>query len=454
MAVPPAGALSAYLRSRVATRAGEDVDALGSAQAAVDADPADPRLRLHLAERLFAAAQPDAARSQLELALHLGALPWEVARIEAIAGRRAGSKGVACARLASAAEGAPSSYFALWADIAAEVDTATLDAATSAWVAALPGDPMAWRRRGAALVRAGRSAEAAAAFDKAAELPDGFADGAAMASRQWRLAGDIAAARASAELCMQRYDDNPRCHAVLARVLDTPPGEVTAPDDAPVPAETRAALLRLAALVSGNARSFSMAARAVLEENRPAVARVFGEEAVSIRPRNPGLLLACATLFERVGAYDQADDALLRIIAIDPNHHTALNHLGYTWADRNVRLDEALAYLQRALAQRPDDPGIKDSVAWALYRLGRFEEAEALQAQAVAEEPESAVLLDHYGDILMALRRRDEAIRFWRLALRHAGADDEDVAVDAPRKLREQGVEPDDTPTAPDPTSQ
>ena len=96
-------------------------------------------------------------------------------------------------------------------------------------------------------------------------------------------------------------------------------------------------------------------------------------------------------------------------------------------ADRGVRLDEALALIERAVALDPENGAYLDSLGWALFRLNRLEQAESHLRRALTKEGQNAVILSHLGDILH--RRGDirEAVEYWRKAL---GGEDEDEELD------------------------
>jgi tetratricopeptide (TPR) repeat protein len=124
-----------------------------------------------------------------------------------------------------------------------------------------------------------------------------------------------------------------------------------------------------------------------------------------------------------------------RVLEIDEANFDALNFIGYDWAERGIRLDEAELYIREALFLRPGDGNIMDSLAWVLFRQGRFEEALAIQLDVVARAPDNAVLQDHLGDILFALERWDEALQAWEYALQYATEYDEDVLDTVPAKI-------------------
>lgn len=134
---------------------------------------------------------------------------------------------------------------------------------------------------------------------------------------------------------------------------------------------------------------------------------------------NSNLLYTRAILSERLGNPAGFEADLRRIIELEPDNSMALNALGYTLADRNERLDEALLLIQQALELRPDDPAILDSLGWAYYRLGRLEDAERALRQAFAAFPDAEVGA-HLGEVLWQQGKRREARKIWHQAAEEA----------------------------------
>ena len=127
-------------------------------------------------------------------------------------------------------------------------------------------------------------------------------------------------------------------------------------------------------------------------------------------------------LFARVLYYDSQKDMagseadLRQIIRMKPEESQALNHLGYMLADQTTRYKEALELIERAIRISPDDPAIIDSLAWAQYKLGRYEEALVNLRRAFAAFPDYEVA-SHLGEVLWMLDRKEEAIQVWEEAL-------------------------------------
>ncbi|MEI2416981.1 tetratricopeptide repeat protein [Orrella sp. JC864] len=122
-----------------------------------------------------------------------------------------------------------------------------------------------------------------------------------------------------------------------------------------------------------------------------------------------------AMLQERAGNVAEMERLLRQVIALDPDHAHSYNALGYTLADRNERLPEALSLIQRALELMPDDPFILDSMGWVKFRLGQPHEAEQYLRRAYAQRPEAEIAI-HLGEVLWVQGRRDEATEMFREA--------------------------------------
>ncbi|WP_306604752.1 tetratricopeptide repeat protein [Azonexus sp.] len=139
------------------------------------------------------------------------------------------------------------------------------------------------------------------------------------------------------------------------------------------------------------------------------------EKALNNSPDDPELRYDAALTAERLGRHQALEVHLKHLLSRHPDHPHALNALGYSLAERNVRLDEAETLLARALALAPDDAYIMDSMGWLQYRQGLLPEAlKTLEkAYRIKSDPEIAA---HLGEVLWALERRDEARKVWREA--------------------------------------
>lgn len=120
---------------------------------------------------------------------------------------------------------------------------------------------------------------------------------------------------------------------------------------------------------------------------------------------------------ERLGHWPEAEADMRRALELDPDQPQVLNYLGYSFVDKGENLDEALKMIERAVAARPDSGYIIDSLAWAYFRLGRYDDAVEPMEKASLLEPVDPVVTDHLGDVYWAVGRRLEAQFQWRRAL-------------------------------------
>jgi tetratricopeptide (TPR) repeat protein len=134
-------------------------------------------------------------------------------------------------------------------------------------------------------------------------------------------------------------------------------------------------------------------------------------------PDNRDMLFVRAASLERLGRFEDAEEAFLQLIETDPGDANAANYLGYLWADRAVRLDEALELVNRAVEMDPENPAFLDSLGWVHYRLGSMEEAEFWLRRAIELNDGDGTLLAHLGEVLVASGEVEEGSRYLRLAL-------------------------------------
>ena len=122
-------------------------------------------------------------------------------------------------------------------------------------------------------------------------------------------------------------------------------------------------------------------------------------------------------MHERMKNYDLAEAEFRKAMALDADNASLLNYFGYMLADRNVRLDEALKLITRALELDPGNGAFLDSLGWVYYRMDRLEEAETNLRRALEEVPRDATVRDHMGDVLARRGKLKEAIAEWQRAI-------------------------------------
>jgi tetratricopeptide (TPR) repeat protein len=120
---------------------------------------------------------------------------------------------------------------------------------------------------------------------------------------------------------------------------------------------------------------------------------------------------------EREKKYDESEAAFRKVLAINPNSAQALNYLGYSLADRNVKLDEAFTMVKKALDQDPTNGAYMDSLGWVYYRQGKFSEAEDLLIRAL-EKSSDPTIHDHLGDVYAKEGKTAEAVAQWQASVK------------------------------------
>lgn len=142
---------------------------------------------------------------------------------------------------------------------------------------------------------------------------------------------------------------------------------------------------------------------------------VYGE-AVKRFPEDPDLLYEQAMVAEKADRMADMERLLRELIRRKPDFHHAYNALGYSLADRNQRLPEAKALIEKALSMAPDDPFIQDSLGWVEFRLGNLPRAIEILSAAYRKRPDAEIAA-HLGEALWVAGRRDEARKIWREGL-------------------------------------
>ncbi len=130
-------------------------------------------------------------------------------------------------------------------------------------------------------------------------------------------------------------------------------------------------------------------------------------------PNNTELLYDYAMVAEKANNLEVMEKSLRRMIELAPANQNAYNALGYSFAERNMRLPEAFTLVEKALSLAPDDPFIMDSLGWVQFRLGKLKEAEDLLRRAYAARPDPEIAV-HLGEVLWVKGQKDDAQKFWR----------------------------------------
>src|SRR5436190_15246328 len=116
---------------------------------------------------------------------------------------------------------------------------------------------------------------------------------------------------------------------------------------------------------------------------------------------------------ERSKQWTKAEADMRKALEMQPEQPHVLNYLGYSWIDQGVNLDEGMKMIKRAVEQRPDDGYIVDSLGWAYYRIGNYEQAARSRERAIDLKPEDPTINDHLGDAYWRVGRTLEAKFQW-----------------------------------------
>lgn len=157
-----------------------------------------------------------------------------------------------------------------------------------------------------------------------------------------------------------------------------------------------------------------------------------------IQPRDWVLFYARGIAYDRAHQWPKAQADFEHALQLSPDQPYVLNYLGYSWAEQGTHLSEARKLIEKAVALRPNDGAILDSLGWVLLRQGNTAGAVHWLERAVEMEPEDATINGHFGDALWAAGRKLEATYQWHLALTFKPDAEEAARIQA--KLKQAGL--------------
>ena len=140
------------------------------------------------------------------------------------------------------------------------------------------------------------------------------------------------------------------------------------------------------------------------------------EQALAKFPADTDLQSEMAMLCEKLGRFDQMESLLRGIMKVKPTDAHAFNALGYSLADRNIRLNEARELILKAVQLAPRDPFIQDSLGWLEYRVGNTAEAIRILEAAYKARPDAEIAA-HLGEVYWQSGQQDKAGTIWREGL-------------------------------------
>lgn len=253
--------------------------------------------------------------------------------------------------------------------------------------------------------------EAVAAFRQMAELdPDLGPRAAAQVIETYRASKQFTRAEQEAEAAVQQYPNDRTIRLLRASLLA----------DLGRAAEARAEAQRL--LEAHKDRETYLALAQLFEKTKDfhSMAQVLEEaERLSESEEDKEVVhFMRGAMYERMKKFAEAEAEFRKVLKMNPKNASALNYLGYMFADREVNLEEALELIRQAVELEPYNGAFLDSLGWVYYRLGRLDEAERYLRLALERVPRDPTVNDHLGDVYYRQGRLKEAIAQWQISLK------------------------------------
>ena len=152
------------------------------------------------------------------------------------------------------------------------------------------------------------------------------------------------------------------------------------------------------------------------EHQQAAAAYTLVKAALNAQAEDADLMSELAMVTEKLKRFEEMEGLLRQIIQSRPQDPQALNALGYSLADRNIRLAEARTLIEQAVALAPQDPYIQDSLGWVAFREGKSAEALTILRAAYKAKPDAEIAA-HLGEVLWVMGQTQEAANIWREGL-------------------------------------
>ena len=137
------------------------------------------------------------------------------------------------------------------------------------------------------------------------------------------------------------------------------------------------------------------------------------EEGIRHNPKNADLHFNLGTAYDKLNRFDDVVRAMETALSLDPHHADALNYLGYSYAERGIKIDQALSLTRRAVALKPENGYYVDSLGWAFYKSGYLAEALTEIKRAVALVGDDPVIYEHLGEIYVKQQNLSDAREAW-----------------------------------------
>jgi len=134
-------------------------------------------------------------------------------------------------------------------------------------------------------------------------------------------------------------------------------------------------------------------------------------------PNHEKLLFSKGVMHDKAGQFEKSIATMRELVVVNPKNASALNYIGYSYADRGIHLDEALDLVTMAYQIKPDDGYIVDSLAWVYFKQGNPQKALELLLQANKISPNEPVILEHLGDVYLELGAKEKAKNYFQEAV-------------------------------------
>ncbi|MCC7499600.1 MAG: tetratricopeptide repeat protein [Bryobacterales bacterium] len=142
------------------------------------------------------------------------------------------------------------------------------------------------------------------------------------------------------------------------------------------------------------------------------------EKLSNSKDEKEAVLFMRGAMYEKQKKFDAAEEQFRKVINLNPQNASALNYLGYMFADRNVRLQEAHELISKALDQDPNNGAFLDSLGWVYYRQGKLDDAERALVRALERVSKDPTVHDHLGDVYFHQGKIKDAITQWEFSLK------------------------------------
>ncbi len=257
--------------------------------------------------------------------------------------------------------------------------------------------------------------QAVDAFHQIAELqPDAAPSMAAESVETYRIGKEYAKAEQEAEAAVKKYPNDRAVHVAHAMVMaemgkiDAAAAEIRKQMDGKNDREMYYTLSQ----VYDKGKKYDEEAKAIDQM----------EKLSQSKEEKQAAWFARGAMFEKAKKLEQAEAEFRKILAENPDRPDVQNYLGYMLADRNIRLNEALDLITKAVAADPSNGAYLDSLGWVYYKLNRLPEAEENLRKAVEATPRDATVHDHLGDALMKAGKVREAVAQWEISVKEWNA--------------------------------